>query len=722
MCYKIFAVLLGLGISLGVFTVWEPIHVKAASAQTAENEVENNEVEDNEAGDVVWLSFSQPWTLDPQMANDVINRDITSQIFEGLMWYAPCNTLKPLLAESYTISEDNLTYTFNLRRGVTFHDGMPFTAIGVKMSFERMFNPQIGLTHFLSEIIDEIIIVDNYTIQFVLNAPFPAFLAHLTHPSGFIISPAAMLEEVYGGRTIEENPVGTGPFVFAYQILRDYTRITPNPKHWRSTPAHDVVFRVIPNHDLQMAAINGGLAHAFISTSPQIHEHYFIPQADLRSVPTANISYVGFNTGQDWPFNDPRVRRAASMAINKTDIFYNVQRGRGILATGPLRDGLVTHAPTDVQELPFNPEAARELLAEAGFPDGFSTTIWTNEGNITRLHIAESVQADLAVIGIEVEIILVDWVTYIEAMTLGLHDMFVFGWTASMTDANEWITPLFHSDELSDAFWSNNRTFYSNPVVDKLIERARLSSDFEYRDEIYREIVEILIYDAPMVFLFHPDALAVTRGIEGMKFNFRLTPFFYDVRLKPGAGVITTAQSLDRGWETDIRFVPSHHFPPYLSVMSFADLSERIIETAYEELHILIYVRTVSASEIDLWLNLMVAAGDMTDLSMGIDKEFVHELISWGVIADMKPYLMAYAHELPYLMDFFGDSIWDNVNPETGGIYYIVISDRAYTTMDIYFFVSSMNHDFRQVMMDALRYLDLLARPENRLYFAIGVE
>jgi len=670
------------------------------------------------AGDVVWASFGQAWTLDPHMFTDANARDIMAQVYEGLMWHTPDNTLEPLLAESFTVSEDQLTYTFHLRQGVTFHDGMPFSATAVKTSFERMWGSDARMSmDVLYEILDEIIIVDNYTIQFVLSSPHAAFLTHLTHPACFIISPTAILEDAQGGRILEEHPVGTGPFMFDYLVWGDYTRLTPNPNHWRSTPAHDVIFQVIPSHLTPLTMIDQGAADVIRGFAADAHQLDGMPHVEWWSVPSAVINYIGFNTAQDGPLSDARVRRAMSMAINRAEILEIVQDNQGILPTNLLRDGVVAHAPTDMPELPFDPDAARELLAEAGFPDGFHTTIWTNEGNMVRFHTAELVQMQLAAIDIYVDIVVVDWGTYLDLTSAGEHDMFLLGWGPLTGDADSIISPLLHSDEI----WFNNRTHYANSVVDELLERARTALDPEYRDALYREISEIVSYDTPMVLLFHPDIPVATRGIDGMQFNWQATPYFFDVTIRPRMGIATAAQR-QVAWQamdgTSVS-VPSSNF---LSVMSLVYPSDRIIATAFEELNITLDIFTIPIQNATEIITIMAAAGDMADLSFSFDGDLVQNLAEWGVLRDMRPYLEGLAHELPYLMDFIGDAIWENVHPETGGIYSIIINDPAYTSTELHFFVSEWSRDLQHVMVNALRYLDLLSRPENRQYFAMGAE
>ena len=499
--------------------------------ETADTDDADEEPQASEAveGAIVWVAPSAPPTLDPIVENDQSTGDVTRQIYEGLMWFGPGNTLQPLLAESYSISSDGLTYTFNLRRGVYFHDGTPFTAEAVYMSFARVLdpeNPRPGT--FVIEMIDSVEIVDDHTVDITLEFPFAPFLAHLTHQVAFIMSPASMREAEEGGRSVADNPSGTGPFMFHSQVHGDYTRVTPNPNHWRATPAHDVIFRVIPDGSTRMAMINTGEAHVLRGFATDIHQLPMMPHVDWFLNPTTSLTYVGFNAGQDGPLSDVRVRRALTMAINAEDILYGVQEGVGVLGVGPVRPGVVAHAPSDIVGLPFDPDAARELLAEAGFADGLSLNLWTNYGNPVRAIITELIQSNLRDIGVEVSIDIIEWSAYLADTAAGLHDMFVLGWSTLTGDSDYGIYPLFHSSEIG----GGNRTHFSNPDVDRLLEAGRVETNPARRDEIYREVVQILVDEAPMLYLFHPDTPIITNGVDGFISDFADSPYFFNAVLR----------------------------------------------------------------------------------------------------------------------------------------------------------------------------------------------
>lgn len=504
----------------------------ATPAETPADDTAGEVATVGDGREVVWVSMSESPTMDPIVENDSATSDIVSQMAEGLMWFNPANNvLEPLLAESVNIIDDEgVVYQFNLRRGVYFHDGTPFTAEAVVISLNRLLDSD-SPGRFILEMITDVEAIDDHTVNVTIEFPFSPFLAHLTHMVGFIFSPTALAS----GTPIAENPVGTGPFMLGYRDHGNYTRLVPNPNHWRAVPQHDVLFRVIPDTATRLAMLDVGEAHAMTALASDVHQLYGMTHVNWWRVPTTSLTYIGFNTaadhpvrGTDNPLADARVRRAITMAINAEDILYGVQEGEGVLAVGPVRGGLVAHAPAGVQGLPFDPDAARELLAEAGFPDGFSTTIWTNYGNAVRARICELVQANLAVIGVDLDIQIIEWAQYLTDTAAGLHDMFLLGWVTMTGDADYGILPLLHSSEIG----GGNRTHFSNPAIDALLDEARVATDGATRDRLYHEVVEMLVYEAPMIFLFHPDTPAVTNGIDGLMFDFTVTPFFFNTTLQ----------------------------------------------------------------------------------------------------------------------------------------------------------------------------------------------
>lgn len=482
----------------------------------------------NQGGDLVWVLASFPPTLDPNRATDTTSRDVMRTMLEPLLYFGADDTLRPLLAQSYE-QLDDLTWQFQLQQGVTFHDGEPFNAQVVQLNFERFLDPDAPhpRANFLN-MIDNTVVVDDYTINFELSFPFAPFPAQITNYAALMISPLAIEEERNGGRLVSENPVGTGPFQLDHISHGDHVRVTRFENHWRGVAQVDsVTFQVIPEPATRFLMIETGEAHGGLLMTSDVPVAQTVPQMDLESVVTTTLNYVGFNLSRP-PMDDVRVRQAITMAVNHDDILYGIAEGQGVRAVGPIAPNVLHSPSAELSPLPFDPKRARELLVEAGHADGFTLEIWYNDGNSVRSLISQLIQANLADIGITVNVSSLEWGAYLEATSSGEHDMFVLGWTGGTGDPDIQVQPLFHTDVIGPG---GNRFWYSNPEADRLIDQGRLETDHDARGAIYRELTQLLIDDAPAMFLFHPFQPVATNGLSGLAVDFATTPDFFRVQI-----------------------------------------------------------------------------------------------------------------------------------------------------------------------------------------------
>jgi len=237
-------------------------------------------------------------------------------------------------------------------------------------------------------------------------------------------------------------------------------------------------------------------------------------EMDLYRTEGLGMDYVGFNMNKE-PFDDKRVRQAINYAIDTEEMVESVYNGVGLYADGPIGPAVLGYDP-DLEGYPHDPEKAKELLEEAGYPDGYETKIWTNDSE-ARKDVAENVQSQLSEVGIDVEIELLEWGDYLDATEQGDHDMFVLGWS-NMTgdgDYNQYF--VFHSDSHGA---EGNRTFYENEKVDELIEKARKESDEDKRIELYSELQEIEKEDAPLIYVRHIEHVAAThKNVDGFSMH-----------------------------------------------------------------------------------------------------------------------------------------------------------------------------------------------------------
>ncbi|MFD1736979.1 glutathione ABC transporter substrate-binding protein [Bacillus salitolerans] len=476
---------------------------------SSENDSKDNSSSGEGGGELIIAVLSDATQLDPHKGTDVPSANVYGKIFDNLVVQDENMDIQPALATEWT-KLDDLTWEFKLREGVTFHDGEPFNAEAVKKSIERVLDPELASPRAsLFKMISEIKVVDEFTIQFVTEYPFAPLLANFAHYSGGIISPKAIAEN---GDDLNQNPAGTGPFKFDSWTPGAEIRLVTNKDYWGDIPKVDsVVFKVVPEDATRIAMVETGEAH--IAEPVPVTEIERIEASSTMKLyrnPALGIDYIGFNLQKE-PFDDVRVRQAINLAIDTDMILQGVYNNVGTPATAPMGPGVWGHNP-DLEGWGYDIEEAKKLLKEAGFENGFKTTIWTND-NKARMDVAEVVQSQLKGIGVEVEIKVVEWGAYLEATSNGEHDMFILGWSNMTGDADYNQYFLFHTEAQGEV---GNRSFYSNPRVDELIDLGRQESDPEKRLAYYKEAQEIEMEEAPMVFLRNDeDVVALGKNVEG---------------------------------------------------------------------------------------------------------------------------------------------------------------------------------------------------------------
>lgn len=463
-----------------------------------------------EGGELIVGQGADPKSLDPHGTNDQPSSRVSKQIYNTLVNQNENMEAEPGLAESWEISDDGV-YTFKLREGVMFHNGEELKASDVAFTLKRgVESTHVG--HIIGMLDPEKIeVVDDYTIKLGTKEPFAPLLAHLAHTATAILNEKAVEEfgEDYG-----QNPVGTGPFKFENWVSGDSVTLARFDDYFEGpAKVEKITFRAIPENTNRTIELETG----------GIHIAYDIPPTDVTRVEensdlllerNMNLSctYIGFNCEKE-PFNDPKVRQAINYALDMDNIVEAVYQGVGKPASGPL-GSLVWAANTNLEPYGYNIEKAKELLAEAGYPDGFSTSIWTNE-NKQRTDIAEIAQNQLKQIGIDVKVEQLEWGAYLDKTAAGEHDMFILGWVTVTGDPDYGLYPLFHSSQHGDA---GNRTFYTNEEVDKLLDLGRTSVDEKERENAYMAVQEIVREDAPWVFVWNGEDLTGLRNnIEGFK-------------------------------------------------------------------------------------------------------------------------------------------------------------------------------------------------------------
>lgn len=450
-------------------------------------------------------------SLDPHATNDASSSRVTVQIYDRLVEQDDNMNIVPSLAESWE-QPDGMTTIFHLKKGIKFHNGDELKASDVKFSLDRMkASPQVS--HIIGTV-DKIEVIDDYTVKIITSEPFGALLNHLTHPTAAIMSEKAVKA---AGDSYGQHPVGTGPYKFVSWQSGDKITLEANPDYFLGvTPIKNVVFRPVTEASNRTIGIETG----------ELDLAYDIEGLDREKLrnddsivfleePSFGIDYIGFNTRKA-PFDNVKVRQAIATAINADDFITAVYKGSGEKANsliGPKVFGYTTEA----KAWEYNVEKAKQLLAEAGYPNGFKAKIWINE-NVERRDIAIILQAQLKEIGIDLAVETLEWGAYLDGTARGDHELFMLGWVTVTGDADYGLYPLLHSSSFGGA---GNRAFYHNPKVDELLSKARVSINQEERKELYKEVQIIAQEEVPYyVTAYKSQNAALQKNIE----NFKLKP------------------------------------------------------------------------------------------------------------------------------------------------------------------------------------------------------
>ncbi len=445
---------------------------------------------------------SDPRSLDPHATNDQPSARVMRQIYEPLMHQNEQLEISNGLVSDVRVINPT-TYEFTIPSNIRFHNGEILTANDVKFTFERMRQVNAPAA-FLVAALDRVEVINPTTFRMILKYPFGPFLTHLAHPATAILNERAVRE---AGDNYGERPVGTGPFKFVEWRRGDSLLLDRfDEYHGGQAASRQVRFRFITEDASRTIALETGEVDIIYDVGPQDFNNLAaVPGVNAISSTGLTTFYMGFNVAKR-PFDDVRVRRAINLALNVPQATQVAFRGHATPAKGPLAP-TVMFANTDLPGYDYNPDEARRLLREAGFPNGFTTTMWTNDNPI-RIMYAEIFQEQLANVGITASIEIMEFAPYLDRTARGEHDMFMLGWVAVTGDADYGMYSLFHSSQFGDA---GNRTFWGHPEVDRLLDEARVSQDPEARRRAYYRAQEIVFEEAPWVFLAFRNDLAAHR-------------------------------------------------------------------------------------------------------------------------------------------------------------------------------------------------------------------
>lgn len=451
---------------------------------------------------------TNPQTLDPQLTFEGFSFAVTNQLYETLVRISAEGEIVPGLATAWSSPAPN-QLELTLREGVTFHDGTPLNAEAVKRSLERLLATETAAPgRFVVSAIESVTAPDAQTVLIETAAPFAPLLAHLAHPVTAIVQAEA-------AASLAREPVGTGPFRFASWQDNTEVVLQANPEYWGGAPEiAEVVYRIIPDVSTQLVELRaGGLDLVFNVPVDTYAELANTPELTATSFLGWGSAHLGFNVVNP-KLQDVRVRQALSHAIDKQLIVEAFFQGLAEPAIVPLPP-TVRFAAELEEVYPYDPERARELLSEAG-AEGLSLRLDIYQDASIEAT-AQILQAMLAEVGVTLEIRVQEYPAYVEAAQQDSLELYMTSWGTVTLDADYTLYAFFHSSEIPQ----NNLSRYSDPEVDASLEAGRETLDTTERQELYTQVQEQVLQDAPMLTLYYPYSTYVKGNrLEGERVAF----------------------------------------------------------------------------------------------------------------------------------------------------------------------------------------------------------
>ncbi|MBF9235205.1 ABC transporter substrate-binding protein [Microvirga alba] len=505
---------------------------------------------------LVYCSEGSPENFYPGVNTTGTSFDASTQVYSRIVEFERGGTqVQPGLAEKWDISADGTVYTFHLRKGVKWHTNKNFkptrdmNADDIVFMFERQWkqdNPYFKVTspnhsYFddmgMPKLLKSVEKVDAYTVKVTLNQPEAPFLADLAMEFAAVQSKEYADAMLKAGtpEKIDQDPIGTGPF-YLVQYQKDATiRYKSFPEYYGGkAKIDDLVFSITPDASVRWAKLQKGECHVMPYPNPaDLDAMKKDPNVTILDQAGLNIGYLAYNTTKK-PFDDVRVRKAINMAIDKKAIVDAVYLSSGVPAKNPIPPSMWSYNDA-IKDDPYDPAAAKKLLAEAGYPNGLDTDLWAmpvqRPYNPNAKRIGELMQADLAKIGVKAEIKTFEWGEYRKRMQAGEHQMGMLGWTGDNGDPDNFLHTLLGC--ASAAGNGSNVAKFCNKSFDDLVTKAKVTTDVKQRTELYKQAQVIFKEQAPWFTIAHAVQL---KPIRKEVVDFKLSPFgrhtFYGVDIK----------------------------------------------------------------------------------------------------------------------------------------------------------------------------------------------
>lgn len=444
-----------------------------------------------------------PDTLDPAGQTTTTIANMVDYMVETLVTIDQEGKVLPMLAKSWTISADGLTYTFKLQEGVKFHDGKPFDAAAVKANLERILDPDVKVPIRAPYTpISKVEVVDPTTVKVILSKRSAALLAAFSWTTAGIVSPAT-IEKGTEGYKLVTKPVGTGPYIFKEYVKGSHLTVARNPDYWGKKPYYDTVnFRIVPEAATRESLLLAGQVDLIIlppiADIPALQKN---PAVKVLLAPSDRTIFIAINTTKK-PLDNPKVRQALNYAVNKEEIIKGVLFGAADVLDAPMAPSLIGYCKTG--PYPYDPAKAKQLLKEAGITTLTLDFIAPTGRYVQDFQAAQAIAGYLKEVGVEAKLSTMDWPSYIATITKpkaeNVTNLHLLGWAPAYLDAAQQMLQ-FQTDQHPPKGLAT--TFYSNSKVDELSAAALGETDPKKRDELYCQASKIIWDEAPWIFLWN---------------------------------------------------------------------------------------------------------------------------------------------------------------------------------------------------------------------------
>ncbi|MBB6098588.1 peptide/nickel transport system substrate-binding protein [Deinobacterium chartae] len=514
-----------------------PLKLAALTALLLPMAAAQSDIDPN--GKATFVTTAEP-TFNPWSPNSFVESNLLNELlFPGLTRWDKNLRPSPDLATSWKASNDGMKWTFNLRRGVKWHDGKPFTAQDVAFTFnDIVLNKELGANQSSEwrNSVEKVNVVNPYTVEFVLKKPWASLPTYLGYYSGIL--PKHKFEGVKDPWKFVEfnkqNPVGTGPFKVVRVSSGASVRLERNDAYWGGKPKlKEIEFKIIPDSNAQLAQLLSGDVDLISVANPETLDRLKSNPNLVVDLQTQNLYYWISLNQEDPRFRDVKVRQALLYALDRPAMIKSVLRGYAQPATGPIAPIQKNFYTNKVSQYPFDPARAKKLLAEAGWkpgPDGvlqkdgkpFVIEMPTAQYQ-QLLPITLLIQQYWKNIGVKAELKTMDWNSYIQQVVVKRDYQGTVNWWSTPADPD--VLPYYASSSAGTGY---NIPGYKNPALDRLLEEGRRATSTSARKKVYTEAQELMAKELPYLYLWYPQMIIVkNKRLQGMRGVTQAADFQY---------------------------------------------------------------------------------------------------------------------------------------------------------------------------------------------------